>query len=133
MKTWMIVTAVLTVLVVVACAWAWLRPNPHVGDAGKLRRTFSAAEQTRLETVRVTPAELAAATCPDEDSTTDARCWLAVDGVVYDMSGFPWWMRKGTHHGITAGTDATAAFVKSGHAVDTLQSMPVVGRLNPAP
>ncbi|WP_392467056.1 cytochrome b5 domain-containing protein [Arsenicicoccus cauae] len=123
-RTWIIVTVVV-VAVLAASAFYLLRPNPNVGDESKLERTYSVEEQRRLDTVTVTGAELAAATCLD-----GARCYVAVQDVVYDMSGFPSWIKQGRHHGLQAGTDATAAFVRSGHARDKLQSMPVVGRLH---
>ena len=49
---------------------------------------------------------------------------MAIDGVVYDMSGFPSWLH-GLHHGVRAGTDATDTFVRSGHGSNILEKMPV--------
>ncbi|GAB3624958.1 hypothetical protein GCM10027418_30440 [Mariniluteicoccus endophyticus] len=120
----MIVLGVVVVLVLGATAFALLNPpSPEVGNRGKLEVAFTAEERQKIDTVSVTPAELAAARCEDGQ-----RCWLAVDGVVYDMSVFPKWAR-GRHHGVEAGTDATEKFVKSGHARAYLEKMPVVGRL----
>lgn len=73
----------------------------------------------------ISPDELSKATCDE-----DAKCWIAVDGVVYDMGVFPKWAR-GVHHGVKAGADGTEKFVKSGHAVAILQKMPVVGAYKP--
>ncbi|AKT52714.1 hypothetical protein ADJ73_09450 [Arsenicicoccus sp. oral taxon 190] len=79
-----------------------------------------------MDTVTISGDQLAAATCRD-----GAACYVAVSGVVYDMTGFPTWVQRGAHHGVRAGSDATEAFVRSSHARDKLQSMPVVGRLAP--
>lgn len=122
MKTWMWIVGAVVVVLVAVTAWALLTPNPNVGDRGKLDRAFSAAERQKIETVTVTPAELAAATCEN-----GAKCWIAVNGVVYDMGGFPKWAR-GEHHGVKAGADDTVKFVKSGHARMYLEKMSVVGR-----
>ncbi|NKE10678.1 MULTISPECIES: cytochrome b5 domain-containing protein [Kocuria] len=119
-----VVAAIAVVGTLAAIAFALLNPpSPNVGDAGKLEITFSSEEQRKIKEVTVTPQELEAATCDD-----GADCWIAVNGVVYDMSVFPDWAR-GRHHGIKAGTDATEKFVGSGHGRDILERMPVVGRL----
>ena len=123
MSVWMIVIGVVVVVTVAGLALAYLGPGTSAGDRGKLDVTFSAEEQRTLDEVTVTPDELAAATCND-----GASCWIAVDGVVYDMSGFPSWLH-GLHHGVRAGTDATDTFVRSGHGSNILEKMPVVGRL----
>lgn len=120
-----IIIIIITVLVVIAgCAVFFLLPKPaNIDDPAKFERTFNAAEQDTLTSVQVSSAELAAANCKDGD-----KCWILVDGVVYDMSVFPSWAR-GIHHNIKAGTDGTSHFLKSGHGVDILQKMPVVGKL----
>lgn len=124
MPKWLVITLVVGVIAIAVTVWIFSQPTP-VGDRSKLERTFTAEEQQTLDTREVARDELAAATCTD-----GAACWLGVDGVVYDMSVFPTWAR-GVHHDITAGTEATEAFVGSGHAVKILQKMPVVGRLAP--
>lgn len=115
---WTIAAAVVIALVVV---WMVMKPPPNVGDRSKLERTFSAAEQHRIESRKVTAQQLGDATCEDGQA-----CWIVVDGIVYDMGGFPKWAR-GRHHGVEAGQDCTEAFVGSGHALAVLQNMPVVG------
>lgn len=124
MKTWMWIVLGIVVVVGVVSAYVLLQPNPNVGDRTKLSRTYSAEEQRRIDTVTIPRTELAAATCQN-----GAKCYVAVNGVVYDMNSFPDWMKSGVHHGVAAGTDGTEAFVKSGHARDKLQGLPVVGRL----
>ncbi|GAB3709553.1 cytochrome b5 domain-containing protein [Mariniluteicoccus flavus] len=121
---WKITLIVVAVLVIAGVAYAYLSPpDPNVGDPVKLQVTFSPEEQARIDTVTVSRAELAAATCDQ-----GAKCYLAVNGVVYDMAAFPKWAR-GQHHGVRAGTDATEKFVGSSHAKAYLEKLPVVGRL----
>lgn len=112
------------VLVAIVVAWVLLHPS-NVGDRTKLDREFSSDEQHRIDTVAITAGELAEATCTD-----GAQCWVAVDGVVYDLGSVPTW-QGGTHHGVSAGTDATEAFVRSGHGRQILEHLPVVGRYQP--
>lgn len=123
-KMWLIIIGVVVLLVVAGVAFAYLKPpGPNMDDPAKLEVVFSPEERQRLEAVSVSPRELAQATCEEGQ-----RCWIAVDGVVYDMGAFPGWSR-GRHHGVEAGGDATEAFVRSNHARQILEKMPVVGRL----
>lgn len=103
-------------------AFVVLQPNPMVGDRGKLVVAHNPQQQAVLDTVSVSAAELAAA------DGSAGPAWIAVDGVVYDVSGVPAWAR-GRHHGVRAGTDATDQFVASGHGSRQLERLPVVGRL----
>ena len=85
-----------------------LHPS-NAGDRTKLDRPFTSAERQTLDTVDVTADQLAQAAC-----TGGAQCWIAVNGVVYDLGSSPAW-KDGSHHGVRAGTDATEDFVRSGH------------------
>lgn len=119
---WVIIIVI--VLAIAATAWILTRPT-RSGDRSKLDRTFSPAEQQTLDEVTITQDQLAEAVCTD-----GAACWVAVNGVVYDMNSSPAW-KNGTHHGVHAGTDATEAFVRSNHGQEILARMPVVGRYAP--
>lgn len=123
MTPWLIALAVVVLLTVGVTLFLVFKPAPNVGDRSKLQISRTAEDQRKIDTVTITPAQLADATCD-----AGKKCWIAVDGVVYDMSVFPKWAR-GEHHGVKAGTDATEKFVGSGHAAAYLQKMPVVGRL----
>lgn len=119
---WIII--VVLVLVALAVAWMLLHPS-NAGDRTKLDRPFTSAEQQTLDTVDVTADQLAQAAC-----TGGAQCWIAVNGVVYDLGSSPAW-KDGSHHGVRAGTDATEDFVRSGHGRRILEKLPVVGRYRP--
>lgn len=101
----------------------WILTSCSSGsDEDKLNANFDAAELELIETVVITPEELAAADGSGENA------WVAVDGVVYDISGYGDWQRN-SHYGVQAGTDATAAYEGSPHGADRLEEMPVVGSL----
>jgi predicted heme/steroid binding protein len=55
-----------------------------------------------------------------------SRAYVAVDGVVYDVTDSPRW-RGGNHNGIQAGQDLTFTFNQQ-HGDNRLSSFPIVGR-----
>lgn len=58
-----------------------------------------------------------------------AKAYIAVDGVVYDVTKADGW-NNGSHQGmLLAGTDATAVFATSPHSAATLNELPKVGTL----
>ncbi len=65
------------------------------------------------------------------DGQNGHKAYVAVDGVVYDMTLLGSW-KNGQHHGVSAGTDLTAAFSKSPHAKSILKLAKVVGTLGKA-
>ena len=81
----------------------------------------SAAESTGLV---LTLEELA-----KYDGQNGNPAYIAVDGVVYDVSNVPQW-KDGKHNGFTAGNDLTDAIrTKSPHGVSKLKNVPAVGTL----
>lgn len=58
-----------------------------------------------------------------------AKAYIAVSGVVYDVTNADGWT-NGSHQGmLLAGTDATAVFATSPHSAATLNELPKVGTL----
>lgn len=53
--------------------------------------------------------------------------YIAVEGVVYDVSDVPAW-HNGRHHGNLAGHDVSAAIKRSLHMEKVLDELPVVGK-----
>lgn len=83
---------------------------------------FTEEEQQIIESTIISADELAAADCQ-----SGADCWVAVDGVVYDVSAVRGWSSGEAHHGVLPGTDATGAFADSPHGASQLEKLPVVG------
>ncbi|MBU1145802.1 MAG: hypothetical protein KJ971_08145 [Firmicutes bacterium] len=87
--------------------------------------TTASTSTTTISTLRVfTLVELA--TYNGDNGTT---AYMAVSGVVYDVSNDPEW-NNGWHQGMhLAGTDATLAFAGSPHTASILSTLPIVGSL----
>ncbi len=84
------------------------------------------AELTKVGTLVVTEftlAELAMYNGVEMDKT-----YIAVDGIVYDVTGVDSW-NTGEHHGYMVGADVTEGFAKSPHAMATLDNLMIVGIL----
>ncbi len=62
------------------------------------------------------------------DGTNGNPAYVAVDGVVYDVTDKPLWA-GGTHKGNLAGQDLSEAILKSPHGKAKLEELPVVGTL----
>lgn len=83
--------------------------------------TTGSAENGTLE---LTLAELAKYNGKDGQPA-----YVAVDGVIYDVSAYPKW-KNGDHNGYSAGNDLTEIIkTKSPHGVAKLKGVPVVGKL----
>lgn len=123
MRLGIIIGIVVLLLLVGGAAFVLLKPNPNAGDAAKLDVPVTSAQQQAADAATVSAEQLRSATCEQGQA-----CYVAVNGVVYDLAGLDGW-KDGEHHGITAGSDATTAFVDSPHAAGKLADLPVVGRL----
>ena len=63
------------------------------------------------------------------DGKNGNPAYIAVDGVLYDVSGVRQW-KSGSHEGYSAGKDLTDAIMgKSPHGTSVLEGVPVVGKL----
>ena len=83
--------------------------------------TTGSAENGTLE---LTLAELAKYNGKDGNPA-----YVAVDGVIYDVSGYAKW-KNGDHNGYSAGNDLTDIIKnKSPHGVAKLKGVPIVGKL----
>lgn len=117
----------LTVVAVVALGivlFFVLAPS-QAGNTAKFNRTYTPEEQQLIDERAVSAEELTAA-----DGADGASAWIAVDGVVYDLSASKYWV-GGEHHGHIAGRDLTQQFLESGHGVGILQNLTVVGAYSP--
>ncbi len=62
------------------------------------------------------------------DGRNGHPAYVAVKGVVYDVSNVPQW-KGGKHHGNLAGRDLTSVMPRSIHLESFLEGIPVVGKL----
>ena len=65
----------------------------------------------------------------EELQSNDGTAWVAIDGVVYDVTHNKSWC-CGSHHGIKAGQDLSERIKKSPHGKRTLENLPIVGKLD---
>ncbi|MBS3990439.1 MAG: hypothetical protein KGZ51_00025 [Erysipelothrix sp.] len=61
------------------------------------------------------------------DGKEGRKAYVAVDGMVYDVSDVPEW--NGGHQGLTPGQDHSAAIEQSPHGKNVLRNLRVVGKL----
>lgn len=61
------------------------------------------------------------------DGSDGKKAYVAIDGVVYDVSDVDAW-QGGKHHGQTAGKDLSQIIVKAPHKKSVLGKLPVVGK-----
>ena len=62
------------------------------------------------------------------DGKEGRKAYIAVDGVVYDVTNVAAW-QGGTHHGNNAGNDVFDRIVKAPHGKSILEKLEVVGKL----
>ena len=62
------------------------------------------------------------------DGKEGRKAYIAVDGVVYDVTNVAAW-QGGTHHGNNAGNDVSDRIVKAPHGKSTLEKLKIVGKL----
>lgn len=58
-----------------------------------------------------------------------AKAYVAVDGVVYDVTDVPAWKNGEHKNGLTAGKDLSKEILSSPHGKRVLENLPVVGEL----
>ncbi len=86
--------------------------------------TLAACNNTEVALKEFTLEELSAF-----DGQNGAKAYIAVNGIVYDVTNADGW-NNGSHQGmLLAGTDATAVFSTSPHSQETLNELKKVGTL----
>ena len=63
------------------------------------------------------------------DGQNGNKAYVAVDGVVYDVTDVGAWKNGEHKNGITAGKDLSEEINQSPHGKDVLEDLPVVGKL----
>lgn len=121
-RTLIIAVVIVVALLALCCLYIVVSPTES-GNVAKFDRTFTAEETELLESRIISEAELKKA-----DGRNGNPAYIAIQGIVYDVSSFPGW-KGGEHHKLQAGAELSENFLKSGHGVAYLQKLPVVGRL----
>lgn len=62
------------------------------------------------------------------DGKNGNKAYVAIDGLVYDLSAVPAWY-NGDHHGLHAGNDLSAEIMRAPHQKSVLAKLQVVGKL----
>lgn len=62
------------------------------------------------------------------DGMDERPAYVAVDGIVYNVTDFPIW-RRGSHFGITAGRDVSDKYHSCHAGFPILEELPVMGVL----
>lgn len=118
--TGLLITALLAVGILVLQACAPSAAAPAAATTIAANSTASASPSSGLPTF--TAAELA-----KYDGKNGNPAYVAVNGVVYDVSNVPEW-KNGIHQGrFQAGQDLSEAIKQSPHGTSKLDMVPVVG------
>lgn len=134
-----IVTAVLT-----ACGAGNASNQATANPVGAAQSQSAVSTQTSTQTTANAQTASTQSTTGTQSSSTEKtftkdelakydgqngnKAYVAVDGVVYDVTDIPQW-RGGTHQDISAGKDITDDFKNlSPHGNDILKNVPVVGK-----
>lgn len=82
------------------------------------------ASSTSIEPLELTLTELA-----EFDGQDGAKAYVAVNGVIYDVTNSDGW-DDGEHQGMQlAGTDATSVITSAPHGTSVLSGLPIIGEL----
>ena len=105
------------------CALIWYVSYTFMGFSSTIKNpdTNQPTDQTTQNANEYTAEKLSAFT-----GKNGQPAYIAVDGVVYDVTALPLWA-NGDHHGMVAGMDLTALFAKSPHTASILDRAVVVG------
>ena len=140
MKRYMITVVVLVLVSIfaVGCASAGTNSAATVATTAPVATDAIAATEAPAETTSADTTtgsaengtlELTLAELAKYNGKDGQPAYVAVDGVIYDVSAYPKW-KNGNHNGYSAGNDLTDIIKnKSPHGVAKLKGVPVVGKL----
>jgi len=94
-----------------------------IGFFGYVHFFYQESEQVPPTEIETTSTTFTAETLKAYNGLNGSPAYVAVDGIVYDMSQF---FRNGTHYGHSAGQDLSTAF-HSEHPASYLKKAPIVG------
>lgn len=132
----------ITLLAVAALALAACTPQTPAATATPVPPTEQPSQEPVQSTPEASPEAAAAQAVAPEggleltleelakfNGKDGARAYVAVDGIIYDMTDSPMW-KNGDHNGFEAGKDLTDAIKnQSPHGTGKLSGVPEVGKL----
>jgi len=118
MRNWMIIG----LIIIIGCFVLLVIFKPVDLSKNKLDRNISDKEQLVLNSQTFTKETLT-----QYDGVDGHKAYIAVNGIVYDVTALKGW-KNGEHHGLKAGSDLTAAFMKSNHGNSVLSKLKIVGK-----
>ena len=132
---------ILFAVVTIASLFALAACSPKSGPIASGAQSTATPSASTAATSSAAPAATSAAVNPtgaaektftkDELAKYDGRtgnpAYIAVDGVVYDVSNVRQW-KSGSHEGNSAGQDLTEAIKQAPHGKSVLEGLPVVGK-----
>lgn len=134
MKGKIIVPVLALVLVLAACGNSTASSQSKVSSGGQSQVSSQPASQVGSQAAPQSGSssmlQLTAEELAKYDGQNGNPAYVAVDGVIYDVTNAPEW-RNGKHaSGVTAGQDLTDAIKnQSPHGLKVLEGLPVVGQL----
>ncbi|MEA5013177.1 MAG: cytochrome b5 domain-containing protein [Candidatus Limiplasma sp.] len=118
-RIFLIAVAILLLLMSPGCT-----PQPPTNVASGSPQPSAASDSSQNPQLELTLEELAA-----YDGKDGNPAYIAVDGVIYDVSGSSRW-KNGEHNGYSAGQDLTDKIKSvSPHGLSVLTRMPVMGKI----
>ncbi len=67
------------------------------------------------------------------DGKDGRNAYVAINDIIYDVTGNPRWQNGDHQEGLQAGRDLTKKLRKAKHAPSVLENLPVIGYLDNAP
>lgn len=125
-RRWFLPIAAALALIFVFTACTAATPSQTTAPAAA---TTAPAASTPSGTASANPADktFTAAELAKYDGQNGNPAYIAVNGVVYDVSNVPQW-QGGMHNGHKAGTDLTKAIASAPHGTRVLSGLPIVGK-----
>jgi predicted heme/steroid binding protein len=128
MNTRKIIAITIVVCLAAAATFAALQVAPK----SKETSTNNAATTSESNTPQQSTTPITATELAKNDGKNGAKCWLAIDGTVYDVSNSSEWV-DGQHvpsRGMAScGEDLTEVIAQSPHGKSVLGDLPVIGKL----
>jgi predicted heme/steroid binding protein len=121
--------ALLTVTSLALFACGTSTSNNSTTTSSEMASTSSVSSSSSMSS---TSSEMATFTLEELSQYTGKngeKAYVAVDGVVYDVTNVPAWKNGEHQNGLTAGKDLSKEILSSPHGKSVLENLPVVGKL----